>query len=81
MRSVFQRVDDKTGLLDSSATFVTLLEVGFQGLNPEPNLVVEQEVDLVWKKVPVIHWVSGALYGGVNEVVSELPVLFITKML
>jgi len=55
VRDVFQRIDDKAGLLDSSATFVTLLEVGLEGLNPEANLVVEQEVDLVWKKVPVIH--------------------------
>jgi len=55
MRNVFQRVDDKPRLLDSGATVVTLIEVGLQGLNPEANLVVEQKVDLVWKKVPVIH--------------------------
>jgi hypothetical protein len=55
MGNVFQRIDDKTRLLDASATFVTLGEVGLEGLNPEANLVVEQEVDLVWKKMPVIH--------------------------
>jgi hypothetical protein len=38
--------------------------MGLQGLNPEAHLVIEEEIDLVWKQVPVIHGVSDRDYGG-----------------
>ena len=49
----------------------TITNVGLQGCNPEAHLVIEEEVDLVWKKVPMVHWVSGGLYGGGIGLVSR----------
>jgi hypothetical protein len=45
--------------------------VGPQGVNPEAHLVVEEQVDFVWKQVPVIHGVSEAAYGAGFELVSD----------
>ena len=52
-------------------TVITITNVGFQGCYPEAHLVIEEEVDLVWKKVPMVHWVSGGLYGGWIALVSR----------
>jgi hypothetical protein len=61
---VFQGVDDETSLVDFGSTVIAITNMGLQGCYPEAHLVIEEEVDLVWKKVPMVHWVSGGLYGG-----------------
>jgi hypothetical protein len=70
VRDVFQGVDDEASLLDLRLAMGTIANMGFQGCNPEAHLVIEEEIDLVWKQVPMVHWVSGGLYGGVIEMVS-----------
>ena len=55
VRDVFQGIDDEPRLFDLGAAVVTIANVGLQGCNPEAHLVIEEEIDLVWKQVPVIH--------------------------
>jgi hypothetical protein len=43
-------------LLDLRATIGAIANMGPQGVDPEAHLVIEEQVDLVWKQVPVVHW-------------------------
>jgi hypothetical protein len=52
---IFQSVDDDARVLDLGAALGTIANVGLQGLNPEAHLIVEDEIDLVWKQVPMFH--------------------------
>jgi hypothetical protein len=62
VRKVFQLGDDHSRLVDPGAAVHTITNVSLQGVGPEAHLViVEEEIDLVWKKVPVIHGSSGGL--------------------
>jgi hypothetical protein len=65
MREVFQHAHHEAGFLDLCTAFRALADVGPQGIHPKAHLVIEEEVDLVWKQVPVIHEVSGKAYGAV----------------
>jgi len=67
---VFQGVDDKTSLIDFGSTVIAITNMGLQGCHPEAHLVIEEEVDLVWKEVPVVHGVSEGQYGGFAASVS-----------
>jgi len=50
VRKVFQRFHDETGFVDLGATIRAITNVGLQGVCPEAHLViVEEEIDLVWK--------------------------------
>jgi hypothetical protein len=55
---MLHRVRDETGFLDPRATIGARTNVGLQGTYPEAHLVIEEEVDLVWKQVSVDHGVS-----------------------
>ena len=68
---VFQGIHDEPSRVDLGPTVITITNVGLQGCYPEAHLVIEEEVDLVWKKVPMVHWVSGGLYGGWIALVSR----------
>jgi hypothetical protein len=70
MGEIFQRVDDEARVLDPHAAIGTIANMGLQGLNPEAHLVIEEEIDLVWKQVPVIHGVSEKDYGARLVMVS-----------
>src|SRR6185437_7878976 len=45
-------------LFDSGRALGARTNVGLQGTYPEAHLVIEEEVDLVWKQVSVDHGVS-----------------------
>src|SRR6185437_13110232 len=81
---VLDGVDDRTGVFDLGATVAAITNVGLQGCDPEAHLVIEEEIDLVWKQVPVVHGVSGGTYGAVKGVVSGsrpvFPVRFVTPL-
>jgi hypothetical protein len=70
VRNVFQGVYDEPSFVDLRLTMGTIANMGLEGCNPKAHLVIEEEIDLVWKQVPMVHWVSGGLYGGVIEMVS-----------
>jgi hypothetical protein len=70
MGHVFQRIDDDACVLDFGAAVGAIANMGFQGLNPEAHLVVEEEIDLVRKQVPVIHGVTDEDYGAAASSVS-----------
>ena len=71
MRDVFQRIQDEASFVDFGPTVIAITNMGLQGCYPEAHLVIEEEIDLVWKKVPMVHWVSGGLYGGWIALVSR----------
>src|SRR6185503_14650083 len=70
MGEIFERIHDEAGFIDLRAAFGTIANMGFQGVYPEAHLVIEEEVDLIWKQVPVIHGVSGMAYGASSKFVS-----------
>ena len=49
MGDVFQGVHNQLCLVDLGSALGTIANVGLQGCNPEAHLVIEEEVDLVWK--------------------------------
>jgi hypothetical protein len=49
VRSVFQGVHNEPGFVDLCLALRTIANMGLQGCNPEAHLVIEEEVDLVWK--------------------------------
>jgi hypothetical protein len=55
MGEIFQRVHDELRFVELGSTVRTIANMGLQGSNPEAHLVIEEEIDLVWKQVPVIH--------------------------
>jgi hypothetical protein len=63
MGEILQRLHDESRLVEPGSTVGTIGDVGLQGSNPEAHLVIEEEVDLVWKQVPVIHGISEVAYG------------------
>src|SRR6185437_9743356 len=65
MGHVLDSIDDRARVFDLGATVGAIATVGLQGCNPEAHLVIEEEIDLVWKQVPVVHGVSGGTYGAV----------------
>ncbi|HEY4218855.1 MAG TPA: hypothetical protein VGM67_17060 [Gemmatimonadaceae bacterium] len=70
VRNVFQCIDHEAGVFHLPATLPTLAQMGLQGTYPEAHLVIEEEVDLVWEQVSMVHWVSGNTYGMRPELVS-----------
>ena len=46
---VFQRVHDEPRLVELGAAVGAIANMGLQGCNPEAHLVIEEEIDLVWK--------------------------------
>ncbi|HTE44446.1 MAG TPA: hypothetical protein VK636_04290 [Gemmatimonadaceae bacterium] len=55
MGDVFQGIEYEARFVDLRAAMRTIANMSLQGGNPEAHLVIEEEVDLVWKKMPVIH--------------------------
>jgi len=53
-----QGVYGDAGFVDQRTASRALANMGSQGGHPEAHLVIEEEVDLVWKEVPVVHGVS-----------------------
>ena len=49
MGEIFQRVHDESCLVELGSAVGTIANVGLQGSNPEAHLVIEEEIDLVWK--------------------------------
>jgi len=68
MRKILERIDDEPSLIHPGSAVGAALNMGLQGCNPEAHLVIEEQVDLVWKQVPVIHGVSE---GGLRRVVTN----------
>ena len=58
MRHVFQQIDREPGLIESLAALDAITKVGLQGCYPKAHLVVDEEIDFVWKQMSVIHGVS-----------------------
>jgi hypothetical protein len=53
VREVFQDSHEPTRLFDLRSALGTIADMGLQGCYPEAHLVIEEEVDLVWKQVPI----------------------------
>jgi hypothetical protein len=49
VRNVFQSIHNEPGLVDLCFALRTVANMSLQGCNPEAHLVIEEEVDLVWK--------------------------------
>jgi hypothetical protein len=49
VRSVFQRFHEEPSFVDLCPAVGTFANMGLQGGNPEAHLVIEEEIDLVWK--------------------------------
>jgi hypothetical protein len=71
VRDVFQRVDHEASVFHLRSTFRALAQMGPQGIHPEAHLIIDEEVDLVWEQVSMVHWVSGNTYGVHPELVSR----------
>ena len=59
MRDCLQGVYGDACFIDQRAASRAFADMGSKGGHPEAHLVIEEEVDLVWKEVPVVHGVSG----------------------
>jgi hypothetical protein len=46
-------------ILDASPAFVAFAQMGAKRGNAKAHLIIEEEVDLVGKQVPMVHEVSG----------------------
>jgi len=55
MRKILERVNDEASLLHLGSTVGAGLNMSSQGGNPKAHLVIEEEIDLVWKQVPMFH--------------------------
>jgi hypothetical protein len=55
VRNSFQSPDDLSGLLDLRPALGTIANMGLQGGYPEAHLVINEQVNFVWKQVPMIH--------------------------
>jgi len=49
MRSILQRLSDETSFVELRTAVGAIAKMGLQGSNPEAHLVIEEEIDLVWK--------------------------------
>ena len=64
MRSILQRLRDGTSFVELRTAVGAIAKMGLQGSNPEAHLVIEEEIDLVWKQVSMIHWSPGVCTEG-----------------
>jgi hypothetical protein len=68
VRYGLQSVHGDACFVDEPAALRTLADVRPEGGHAKAHLVIEEEVDLVRKKVPVVHGVSGASVRRVESV-------------
>ncbi|HEX4469876.1 MAG TPA: hypothetical protein VH080_10085 [Gemmatimonadaceae bacterium] len=65
---LFDGVSDEPGVLEASKALGARTNVRLEGGNTKTLLVIEEEVDLSWEQVTVIH---GKVYAAIREWVSR----------
>jgi hypothetical protein len=70
MRESLELIHDHAGLLETCTALDAVGSVGPERCHAESDLAIEEQIDLVGKKMPMIHNASEGAYGAVAGLVS-----------
>ena len=82
MREGFQRLGDEPGVLEPRSALRTLLDVRAKRDDAKSGLAIDQQIDLVWEQVSVLHIIYVPAYGSEETEVSLFrgrPVRMVTR--